>query len=71
MLSVKRLVVRLKESCYFYLIPALVDAVKGYMDYEKSLLKEITKLRIRALSDNLTDEERVRIDFDPNLAYFY
>jgi len=44
------------------LIPALVDAVKGYMNYEKDLLKEITELRARALSDNLTGEERVKIE---------
>ncbi len=44
------------------LIPALVDAVKGYMNYEKDLLKEITELRAMALSDNLTGEERVKIE---------
>jgi LemA protein len=31
------------------LIPALVDAVKGYMNYEKALLTEITELRARAI----------------------
>lgn len=44
------------------LIPALVDAAKGYMNYERDLLKEITEIRVRALSDNLTNEERVKIE---------
>jgi len=43
------------------LIPALVDAVKGYMNYERDLLTEITELRAKAISDNLTSEERVKI----------
>jgi len=33
------------------LIPALVDAVKGYMNYERDLLTEITELRAKAISD--------------------
>lgn len=44
------------------LIPALVDAVKGYMVYERSILTELTSLRSRALSDNLSDEDRVIIE---------
>jgi LemA protein len=44
------------------LIPALVDAVKGYMNYERDLLKEITELRVRALSDNISNEDRVKIE---------
>ena len=44
------------------LIPVLVDAVKGYMNFERDLLKEITELRVKALSDNLTNEERVKIE---------
>lgn len=44
------------------LIPALVDAVKGYMDYERGLIKEVTELRIRALSDKISGEERVKIE---------
>ena len=44
------------------LIPALVEAVKADMNYERDLLKEITELRVTALSDNLTNEERVKIE---------
>jgi LemA protein len=44
------------------LIPALVDAVKGYMVYERSILTELTSLRSRALSDNLSNEDRVIIE---------
>ena len=44
------------------LIPTLVDTVKGYMNYERVLLNEITEVRIRALSDNMINEERVMIE---------
>ena len=44
------------------LIPTLVDTVKGYMNYERVLLNEITEARIRALSDNMINEERVMIE---------
>ena len=44
------------------LIPEIVDAVKAYMTYERELLTEITKLRVQALSENLTDEDRVIIE---------
>lgn len=44
------------------LIPALVDAVKGYMNFERGLLKEVTELRAKALSDNITGEERVKVE---------
>ncbi len=44
------------------LIPALVDAVKGYMSYERDLLSEITELRAKAISENLSSEERVKTE---------
>ena len=44
------------------LIPALVEAVKGYMNYERDLLTEITELRAKAISGNLTNEERVIVE---------
>ncbi len=44
------------------LIPALVDAVKGYMNYERDILAEITALRAKALSDNISNDERVVIE---------
>ena len=44
------------------LIPEIVNAVKGYMKYERELLTEITALRARALSDNLENEDRVKVE---------
>jgi len=44
------------------LIPEIVEAVKAYMNYERELLTEITGLRARAISQNLTAEERVIIE---------
>lgn len=43
------------------LIPGIVEAVKGYMNYEREMLTEITSLRVRALSQSLTNEDRVII----------
>lgn len=34
------------------LIPLLVDSVKGYMQYEQSLLKEVTELRGRSMNSS-------------------
>jgi LemA protein len=44
------------------LIPGIVEAVKTYMTYERELLTEITQLRIKALSQAITPEERVIIE---------
>ncbi len=44
------------------LIPAIVDAVKGYMNYERNLLTEITSLRIRAMSGQLSNDDRVIVE---------
>ncbi|MFC1516873.1 LemA family protein, partial [Thermodesulfobacteriota bacterium] len=44
------------------LIPNLVEAVKTYMQHEKTLLTEVTELRAKATSGRLTDEEKVDID---------
>jgi LemA protein len=44
------------------LIPALVEAVKGYMNYERDILVEITTLRTKALSDKINNDERVVIE---------
>lgn len=41
------------------LIPKIVEAVKAYMTYERDLLTGITELRIKALSQTITPEERV------------
>lgn len=44
------------------LIPNLIATVQNYMKYESQLLKEITELRTKALSSNISDEEKVNID---------
>lgn len=46
----------------YNLIPAIVDAVKGYMRHEKDLLTEITMLRVKALTDDLPYEDRVIVE---------
>lgn len=46
----------------YNLIPAIVDAVKGYMRHERDLLTEITMLRARALTDDLSNEYRVIVE---------
>lgn len=43
----------------YNLIPAIVDAVKGYMKHERNMLAEITALRTQALSDDLSNDDRV------------
>lgn len=44
------------------LIPKIVEAVKAYMNYERDLLTEITGLRVKALSQGLSGEERVAVE---------
>jgi len=44
------------------LIPKIVETVKAYMNYERELLTEITELRIKALPQTLTAEERVQVE---------
>lgn len=46
----------------FDLIPNLVAAVEAYMGHEKSTLTELTALRTRALSGDLSDVERADLD---------
>ncbi|MDT8401096.1 MAG: LemA family protein [Bacteroidales bacterium] len=46
----------------YNLIPAIVDAVKGYMRHERDLLTEITMLRAKALTDDLSNEDRVIVE---------
>ena len=46
----------------YNLIPAIVDAVKGYMKHELELLTEITALRTRALTDDLDNEDRILVE---------
>ena len=44
------------------LIPNLVATVKEYMTYEKDLLEKVTKLRTRAMSPNISDDEKIKLD---------
>lgn len=44
------------------LIPNLVTAVKNYMKHEKGVLTELTELRTRAISGDISDEEKIEID---------
>lgn len=44
------------------LIPNLVASVSKYMDHEKSLLQEVTKLRAEANRPNISDEQKIALD---------
>lgn len=44
------------------LIPNLVAAVSKYMEHEKSLLEEVTKLRSEANKPNISDEQKIALD---------
>ena len=44
------------------LIPNLVESVKAYMKHEKDTLTSITELRTKAVSGNLSTEERIDVE---------
>jgi LemA protein len=44
------------------LIPNLVATVKAYMQHEKDLLREITEMRAKAVSGQMSDDEQVELD---------
>ncbi len=44
------------------LLPNLVATVKGYMQHEKDLLREITEMRAKAVSGRMSDDEQVVLD---------
>ena len=44
------------------LIPNLVATVSKYMEHEKSLLTEVTKLRSEANKPNISDEHKIALD---------
>ncbi|MDA3907541.1 MAG: LemA family protein [Sulfurimonas sp.] len=44
------------------LIPNLVATVSKYMEHEKSLLTEVTKLRADANKPNISDEQKIALD---------
>jgi len=44
------------------LIPNLVASVSKYMEHEKSLFTEVTKLRAEANKPNISDEQKIALD---------
>ena len=44
------------------LIPNLISTVKTYMQHERGTLTEITEIRAKAISGNLSDDEKVDLD---------
>ncbi len=44
------------------LIPNLVETVKEYMKHEKTLLTEITELRAKAVTGEISNDERVELE---------
>ena len=46
------------------LIPNLVATVRQYMDYEKELLNQLTELRTKAISGNISFEEKEQLARD-------
>jgi LemA protein len=44
------------------LIPNLVAAVGKYMEHEKHVLTEVTRLRAKALSGDISDDDKIEID---------
>lgn len=44
------------------LIPNLVASVKQYMEHEKSLLEEVTKLRAEAIKPDISDAHKMALD---------
>lgn len=52
--------VQLKKR--YDLIPQLVDTVKGYMQHERELLLNLTKLRQQVLDNSISPNEKVGLD---------
>ena len=44
------------------LIPNLVSSVSKYMEHERSLLEDVTKLRTQANNANLSESEKIALD---------
>ncbi len=44
------------------LIPNLVASVSKYMEHERSILEDITKLRAEANKPNISDNEKIKLD---------
>lgn len=44
------------------LLPKLISTVKTYMKHERGLLEEVTRMRAKAVSSGLSDDEKVDLD---------
>lgn len=44
------------------LIPNLISSISKYMEHEKSILEDITKLRSDANKPNISDEQKIELD---------
>ena len=44
------------------LLPKLISTVKTYMQHERTLLEQITEMRAKAVSGQLSDDEKVDLD---------
>ena len=44
------------------LIPNLVETVKAFMNHERGLLTEVTKLRSQAMQPNISSDEKVKLN---------
>jgi len=52
--------VQLKKR--YDLIPNLISAVKNYMEHERGVLENITRLRAQAMGGDMSTDERVDVD---------
>ena len=52
--------VQLKQRCD--LVPRVVASVKGYMQYERDVLEQLTALRARAVTEGLDPAARLALD---------
>jgi LemA protein len=50
------------------LLPNLVATVRGYMQHERALLEEVTKVRSSAGAGNLSSDQKVELDNKVTLA---
>lgn len=50
------------------LIPNLVASVSKYMEHEKSILEEVTKLRADANKPNISDKDKIALDAKTSAA---
>jgi LemA protein len=44
------------------LIPNLIASIQQYMEHERSILEEVTKLRTQAMKPDISDEQKIALD---------